>query len=75
MTLPHWPAMLSRQLAAGYCGLSVAAFEREVTAGRLPLPVKLGNRELWNKAKVDAALERIASGEDDWEARLNLYAA
>ena len=43
MTTP-WPRMLKRDKAAAYCDLSVAAFEREIVAGRLPAGVMLGGR-------------------------------
>src|SRR3546814_7172048 len=37
--IPDWPAMMTRQLAADYCCLSIAQFEREIVSGRLPAPV------------------------------------
>lgn len=72
MTRPYWPMMLKRQTAAAYCDLSVAEFEREVAAGRLPFPVKLGNSEHWNRDRLDAALDRLAG--NDWESALGLVA-
>lgn len=68
--LPHWPAAMRRSLAARYCDLSVAEFEREVNEGRLPLPVKLGNSEHWSRRKLDEALEALHSGEVDWRSKL-----
>lgn len=71
--LPHWPGMMKRGLAARYCDLSVAEFEREIVEGRLPLPVKLGNSEHWSKARLDEALDRIAGASaNDWRAKLGL---
>jgi predicted DNA-binding transcriptional regulator AlpA len=71
--IPHWPGMMRRSLAARYCDLSVAEFEREIAAGRLPMPVKLGNSEHWSKARMDEALERIAGGSaNDWRSKLGL---
>jgi predicted DNA-binding transcriptional regulator AlpA len=68
--------MMRRGLAASYCDLSVAEFEREIADGRLPMPVKLGNHEHWNKAQLDTALEKISGGADnDWRRKLGLYAA
>jgi predicted DNA-binding transcriptional regulator AlpA len=64
--------MMRRQLAARYCDLSVAEFEREVADGRLPMPVRLGNSEHWSKAALDAALERIAGASNDWRSKLGL---
>lgn len=73
--LPFWPRMLRRPKAAAYCDLTVAEFEREVAAGRLPMPVTLGNSEHWSRVALDEALERI-SGEraDDWRKGSRLYA-
>lgn len=73
---PHWPAMMRRSLAARYCDLSVAEFEREIAEGRLPNPVKLGRSEHWSKPKLDEALEKLAGGADnDWRKKLGLYDA
>ena len=68
--------MMRRSLAASYCDLTVAEFEREIAGGRLPTPVKLGNHEHWNKTSMDEALERITNGAaNDWRAKLGLYSA
>jgi predicted DNA-binding transcriptional regulator AlpA len=68
--------MMRRSLAACYCDLSVAEFEREIADGRLPMPVKLGNSEHWSKGKLDRALEQLAGGADnDWRTKLGLYNA
>lgn len=62
-----WPGMMKRATAANYCDLSVAEFEREVLAGRLPAPVKFGRHEHWSKAQIDKCLA-ILTGEadNDW---------
>lgn len=57
------PRMLTRQAAAEYCGISVRSLEREVAAGRLPMPVKLGNRDHWCRHALDKALDRITGSE------------
>ena len=54
-----WPRMLKRTRAAEYCDLSVAAFEREIIAGRLPAGVMLGGREHWCKNALDKALDEL----------------
>lgn len=68
--LPTWPAMLKRRTAAAYCDLSPAEFEREVNAGTLPLPVKLGNSEHWSRRKLDEALDALNGEAGDWRAKL-----
>ena len=72
--IPNWPAMMTRQLAADYCCLSVAQFEREIVAGRLPNPVKLGGTEHWHRPTLDRYLEQIAGGTYDWRKDSPLYA-
>lgn len=72
VTLPHWPGMMRRQLAARYCDLSVAEFEREIADGRLPMPVRLGNHEHWSKKRLDEALELLDGGQQDWRTKLGL---
>lgn len=56
---PSWPAMMQRSLAALYCGLSTAEFDREVAAGRLPPPHRLGDSELWRREEVDRQLAEL----------------
>lgn len=72
--MPHWPAMMRRTLAATYCDLSVAAFEKEILAGSLPHPVMLGGQEHWSKTQLDNALA-VLSGEaqSDWRIGSPLY--
>lgn len=71
MTAPYWPMMLKRSTAAAYLDLSEAAFEREVAAGRLPMPVQLGKRDHWNRVAIDEAVARLNGPADapDWRQR------
>lgn len=73
--IPYWPAMMTRTMAADYCSLSVAQFEREIIDGRIPIPVKLGGRESWHRQSIDEHLDRIVNGEPyDWRADSPIYA-
>lgn len=65
--------MMKRPMAADYCQLSIAEFEREVAEGRLPMPVKLGNYEHWSKVRLDEALERLTADNSDWFSGSPLY--
>lgn len=65
--------MMLRPMAADYCQLSVAEFEREIIAGRLPMPVKLGKRDHWSKARLDECLDRLTSDNTDWFDGSPLY--
>lgn len=53
------PRMMKREEAARYCGTSIAAFEREINAGRFPCPVTIGGRERWCKNALDKALDSV----------------
>lgn len=64
--LPAWPRMLKRATAAAYCDLTSVEFEREVAAGRLPMPIKLGSSEHWDRRGLDEHLDQIAGRSDDW---------
>lgn len=75
MAQSYPPRMMRRQTAAAYLDLSIPEFEREVTAGRLPMPVRLGNNEHWSRAAIDDAVARL-SGEraGSWREKAGLYA-
>lgn len=62
-----WPATMKRATAAAYCDMSVAAFEREIVAGRLPAGVMFGGREHWRKDAIDAAIARLGGDVDQPE--------
>lgn len=70
--LPHWPAAMKRPTAARYCELTEASFEREIANGALPEPFMLGGKEHWRRADLDAALEKLAGGEEDWRAKVGM---
>jgi hypothetical protein len=74
--LPYWPRMMRRATAAAYCDLTEAGFEREVAAGRLPLPVPLDGKDHWSRVTLDEYLARLA-GEavGDWRKGQPLYAS
>jgi len=58
--------MLRRDTAAKYCDLTPSKFIAEVSAGRLPQPVKLGGEDHWCRAAMDNDLDRIAGLTSDW---------
>lgn len=56
--LPLEPRLLSRELAASYCGVSVPTFE-----GACPvIPVKIRNRILYDRVAIDLWLDSFAPG-------------
>ena len=73
---PYPPRMMARGRAAHYCDLTEAMFEKEVAAGKLPPPVKLGGKDHWSRVALDEALARIAGEQSgDWRREQPLYAA
>jgi predicted DNA-binding transcriptional regulator AlpA len=53
------PRGLSRTEAARYAGISPAFLDRLVAEGRMPRPARLGRRSLWDRRRIDAALDAI----------------
>jgi hypothetical protein len=70
--MERWPRLMKRKTAAEYCDLSEPAFEREVHEGRLPIGVKVGGREHWDKLALDAAISRLAGAIDEPDYRRKL---
>ncbi len=54
-----WPQAMRRKTAAAYCDLSIHSFDKEVAAGRLPMPVKLGGMDHWHRQALDGALRYV----------------
>ncbi len=55
-----WPRLLDRKTAAAYLGMAVSRFEKRVRNGDLPKPVPFGNPQLWDRAALDLALDRLS---------------
>lgn len=50
---------LSREEAARYVGVGSTTFDRLVEEGRMPRPLRLGKRVIWDRFKVDAAFSDL----------------
>lgn len=48
-----WPGYMGRELAALYCGMTVARFNRLVRSGVLPKAMPWGNPHVWSKEALD----------------------
>lgn len=55
--MPTTEKLLTSHLLIAYLGRSLSSINRDVKAGRLPSPIKLGRNRYWRKAEVDEALE------------------
>jgi hypothetical protein len=51
---------LSRDEAAMYIGISAAKFDEMVTDGRMPTPVRIDARRVWDIRSLDLAFDALA---------------
>ena len=61
---------LSREEAAMYIGISPSKFDELVADGRMPRPVKIDNRKLWDIRHLDLAFDALPSDDsapNSWE--------
>ena len=61
---------LSRDEAAMYIGISAAKFDEMVADGRMPKPVRIDARKVWDLRSLDlafAALSREALRPNSWD--------
>jgi predicted DNA-binding transcriptional regulator AlpA len=54
------PRGLSREAAAQYVGIGVGMFDRMVRGGRLPRPIRIGGRKIWDRVSLDDALDAFS---------------
>lgn len=57
------PRGLSREDAARYVGVGTSLFDAMVADGRMPKPVRIGKRVVWDRLKVDAAFADLGDAE------------
>lgn len=65
------PALLKRVDAARYCGRSTATWDRLVSAGRTPAPIKMGGAVLFKRTHLDLWIELGCPDRQTFEASLN----
>lgn len=53
------PRGLSREEAARYVGVGRTLFDRLVQDSRMPKPMRLGKRVIWDRLKLDAAFSEL----------------
>jgi predicted DNA-binding transcriptional regulator AlpA len=52
---------LSRDEAAMYIGISPAKFDEMVGDGRMPQPVKIDHRKIWDIRSLDLAFDQLSA--------------
>ena len=60
--------LLRRREAASACGVSAASWDRLVSAGKTPAPIRLGKRLVWRVAELAAWVEAGCPPRAEWDA-------
>jgi predicted DNA-binding transcriptional regulator AlpA len=64
------PRGLSRVQAAAYIGISPSLFDEMVKDDRMPKPVRINGRTVWDRLKLDEAFAALSdeerNGDDPW---------
>ena len=50
---------MSREEAARYIGVSATTFDRLIAERRMPKPMRVGKRVIWDRLKLDAAFTEL----------------
>ena len=61
--IPLAPRGLSRVQAAAYVGVSPSLFDELVKDGRMPKPLRINSRTIWDRIRLDEAFEAILDQE------------
>jgi predicted DNA-binding transcriptional regulator AlpA len=67
---------LSREQAAAYVGVSPTLFDEMVKDGRMPQPIPINTRRVWDRWALDEAFTALAGGNiqaapaDEWKVAL-----
>lgn len=69
---PLDPRGLSREVAAGYVGVSPSLFSQMVEDGRMPRPRVANARRIWDRRELDVAIDELphdgkAPGANEWD--------
>lgn len=69
MSLP--PLGLSREVAAGYIGVSVTKFDQLVQRGAMPAPKQIDGRKVWDRRAVELSFAALPEAEtstyNEWD--------
>lgn len=59
------PRGLSREEAARYVGVGATTFDGLVQDGRMPKPLRIGKRVIWDRLKLDAAFSDLGEAREN----------
>ncbi|MGH8248260.1 MAG: hypothetical protein ACREUU_17700 [Gammaproteobacteria bacterium] len=69
--LPDWPRLLSRPVAAAYCGVTAEFFEAQC-----PVPaIRLGSRKLWDRPAIDRWIDGLGGTVPNQDSNLRYLEA
>lgn len=61
-SVPYPPRGLNREEAARYVGVGTSMFDRLIAEGRMPRPLRVGKRVIWDRLKIEAAFADLDEG-------------
>lgn len=59
------PIGLNRKQAAAYIGISPTLFDQLVADGRMPCPIEINKRRIWDRAEVEKSFRALKNAGDD----------
>jgi len=62
--LPFVPRGLNREQAAAYVGVGTTLFDAMVAEGKMPKPFCVRARRIWDRHRLDLAIDRLATEDD-----------
>lgn len=69
--MPHWPRLMSEEMAASYLGISKTNFRERWNGKReFPQPHRIGSRVLWDRQLLDRyvdALSGLSASGNTWD--------
>ena len=63
------PLLVDAKEAARLCGIAESTFWALHSAGKVPMPVRLGRRTLWRAAELAAWTDAGCPARERWDAR------
>lgn len=59
------PRGMSREAAARYIGVGTSTFDVLVGDGRMPKPLRIGKRVIWDRLKIESAFSDLDDGREN----------
>ncbi len=59
------PRLLSREPSSKYAGVGTTLWDEMVADGRMPQPIRINSRVLWDRWEIDEAITALRSSDDN----------